>query len=298
MCCKSQLSTKVCLSDIHDKFVEAVSDKCDQGKTLEIRPMNIAIAQSYSNPSTDLRILPRSAQNFDDFLGELKESMELFKLSRRPIDAIFNLRTYFADIPHPSCTGTWMEFGVMSGRSINATAQWRSINCGVHAGFVYGFDTFTGLPEYWRPGYGEGSLSVGGNLPIVRSNVKLVQGLFSETLPPWLSQQDFEHGGRMPDITYIHIDCDLYTGSRDALEAISSRISSGCVLIFDELLNYPQFRDHEVKSLWEFLQRTRRKVSVIGMAGPISRADERTSVDLKSGADHDFFLQSAAFVVI
>ena len=44
-----------------------------------------------------------------------------------------------------------MEFGVWEGRTLNAVAEYRKANCDTDAdsGFVYGFDTFTGLPEAW-----------------------------------------------------------------------------------------------------------------------------------------------------
>lgn len=48
-------------------------------------------------------------------------------------------------------TGSWMEFGVWEGRTINGVADYRKKNCDAdpNSNFVYGFDTFTGLPEAW-----------------------------------------------------------------------------------------------------------------------------------------------------
>ena len=42
-----------------------------------------------------------------------------------------------------------MEFGVHTGGTITWTANWRTKYCTIDSPPVYGFDTFTGLPEGW-----------------------------------------------------------------------------------------------------------------------------------------------------
>lgn len=115
------------------------------------------------------------------------------------------------------------------------SAVFRERYCGLDAGPVYGFDTFTGLPEKWANAFKSGAFSLGGNLPPVHHNARLVKGLFSDSLQPWIEQQKVEHAGTMPPITYLHIDCDLYAGARDALTLLSEYIAPGCLLIFDEV---------------------------------------------------------------
>ncbi len=56
----------------------------------------------------------------------------------------------------------------------------------------------------------QGEFSLEGRFPEVRENVKLVQGLFNESLPKFIKSY---YRTRNPvDITYLHIDCDLYAG--------------------------------------------------------------------------------------
>ena len=43
------------------------------------------------------------------------------------------------------------------------------------------------------------------------------------------------------------------------------------VLSAAQLVNYPAYRDHEVKAMWEWLRRTGRKLEVIGMMGPLQQ---------------------------
>lgn len=50
---------------------------------------------------------------------------------------------------HSAYTGSWLEFGVWEGATLNGVADYRKVNCDANAPPVFGFDTFTGLPEDW-----------------------------------------------------------------------------------------------------------------------------------------------------
>ena len=65
----------------------------------------------------------------------------------------------------------------------------------------------------------QGEFSLGGNFPAVRDNVQLIQGLFNDTLPPFIQHhyRDREHH----DITYLHIDCDLYHGEHSGFRLLA-----------------------------------------------------------------------------
>ena len=49
---------------------------------------------------------------------------------------------------------------------------------------------------------------------------------------------------------------------------LDQHIAPGCVLLFDDLINYPDYRDHEIKALWEWLDSTGRKVEVSNVNAP------------------------------
>lgn len=53
------------------------------------------------------------------------------------------------------------------------------------------------------------------------------------------------------------------------LTLLEDRIAPGAIVVFDELVNYPAYREHEVKALWEWLSRSRRSLEVIGISGPL-----------------------------
>jgi len=138
-----------------------------------------------------------------------------------------------------SIDGLILEFGVASGRTVNHLASLRP------AQQVFGFDSFKGLPEAWRPGFGKGRFAQ--RLPAVRTNVTLVEGLFEDTLA------DFLAGQQDDPVALLHIDCDLYSSSRFVLATLAPRISRGTIIVFDEYFNYPGWRHHEFKAFSEFV---------------------------------------------
>lgn len=162
--------------------------------------------------------------------------------------------------------GLWLEFGVYSGKSINRIAR--------HApGPVYGFDSFEGLPEDWNRGRQisrKGAFDLGGALPRVRPNVILKPGWFEDSLPHFLAETP-------GDVAFLHVDCDLYSSTKTVFDCLEGRIGAGAVVVFDELINYTTFREHEWKALREFVDRTGRDFEWIGTLGGVrmSFADYR-----------------------
>ena len=142
--------------------------------------------------------------------------------------------------------GLCLEFGVYRGASLNYLAKRRP-------GPVHGFDTFTGLPEDWRPGYPRGKFDLSGERPPrFHKNAVIHRGLFSETLPEFVEAH--------PDkVAFIHIDADLYSAAADVLRLLSGQIVPGTVILFDEYFNHPGWEHGEHKAYMEFLELTGKK---------------------------------------
>lgn len=144
-----------------------------------------------------------------------------------------------------------LEFGVFEGRTINHIAS-HFINHEVH-----GFDSFEGLPEHWRDGFPQGTFKLQA-LPKVLSNAKLHVGLFSKTLPEFIKTLDDKQV-----VSYLHIDCDLYSSTATILDLLETRIRTGTVIVFDEYFNYPGWKNGEFKAFQEFIKRTQMKYEYI-----------------------------------
>jgi hypothetical protein len=137
--------------------------------------------------------------------------------------------------------GTYLEFGVADGSTLDFFARLRP-DCQ-----FFGFDSFIGLPEFWKDGFDEGRFAQ-TRLPDVPKNVELIKGWFSVTIPPFVNRVDTP----AKDIAFIHVDCDLYSSTRDVLEGCYAGLRPGTIIAFDEYFNYPGWMAHEHKAWCEF----------------------------------------------
>jgi hypothetical protein len=156
--------------------------------------------------------------------------------------------------------GLIAEFGVAGGKSINIIAE------AAGEREVHGFDSFEGLPENWS-GHLEtkGSFTRKGKLPRVRKNVKLHKGWFSETI------LEFKKNYPGP-IAFLHIDCDLYSSTREILWQLFDKFTVGTVIAFDEYFNYPNWQQHEFKAWQEFVREYNLQYQYIAITASDGRA--------------------------
>lgn len=138
--------------------------------------------------------------------------------------------------------GMALEFGVFEGRSLAVVAEARK------GREVYGFDSFQGLPEDYRPHVRQGAFAV-DRLPDVEG-AELVIGWFEDTLPSFLAS----HPG---PVDFLHVDGDLYSSAVTVLTMVGPRLLAGSVVIFDEFFNWPGWEhDGEFRAWQEFLEVT------------------------------------------
>jgi len=150
---------------------------------------------------------------------------------------------YFTNtLSHVKNDGLWLEFGVATGKTITIISKFTDNK-------IYGFDTFTGLPEDWGEHQEKGAYDQGGILPDVPDNVELFAGLFQDTLEDFLKEHP-------EPAAYIHLDADLYSSTKYVLDQLESRIVPGTVISFDEVYNKDVYLEHEMKAWLEFVERT------------------------------------------
>lgn len=160
----------------------------------------------------------------------------------------FDMSSYFEAT---KVDGLVLEFGVARGDSI------RKIAGGFPDKTVYGFDSFEGLPEDWRPSIQKGAFScdVPTDLP---ENVTLVKGWFEDTLVPFLE----EHEG---PVAFLHVDCDIYSATKTIFDNLKDRIVDGTIIIFDEIFGYDGYEHHEFKAFNEYLVANDMNYECIGI---------------------------------
>lgn len=137
--------------------------------------------------------------------------------------------------------GLYAEFGVYRGLSL------RNIRACLPTHIpLYGFDSFEGLPGPWN------ELKAGSFATNVRPalpNTHLVVGRFEDTLPGFVQEHP-------EPVSFMHIDCDVYSSTRTVLTSFVDHIVPGTVILFDELFGYAGYEQHEYRAFCEFIAET------------------------------------------
>lgn len=157
--------------------------------------------------------------------------------------------------------GLYAEFGVYKGETVNYIAN--RIN-----GEIHGFDSFNGLPEFWRPGFGVSAFRIDNEEDLqFNNNVIIHKGFFIDTLPTFIKSYP-------ETMAFIHIDCDLYSSAKTVLTFLGEKICSGTIIVFDEYINYPGWQNHEFLAFQEFIIKHNKSYEYLGY----NNRDEQVAV--------------------
>ena len=182
---------------------------------------------------------------------EVKDFVQTLFSKAQPIDTDAGHLRYCSD--QVALEGVYLEMGVCTGRTINFIAALNPEKV------IYGFDSFEGLPSDWVRADASVpektfAFKIPQMLPAVLHNVKLVKGMFKETLPKFK-----ELCLKNTPIAFIHIDCDVYEATKTVFDILGDNLIPGSVIVFDEYYNYPGYEHHEYKAFQEFLQKAEKK---------------------------------------
>jgi hypothetical protein len=92
----------------------------------------------------------------------------------------------------------------------------------------------------------------------VAKNVELIKGWFDKTLPTFLESRKNDF------VSFLHIDCDLYSSTKTIFDVLGSRIVEGTIIVFDEYFNYPGWEKGEFKAFQEFIRDANLSYEYIG----------------------------------
>ena len=62
------------------------------------------------------------------------------------------------------------------------------------------------------------------------------------------------------------MDCDLYSSTVTVFETQEPRIVLGSIVVFDELINFLSYGDHELKALYEWVWKHKRSFQLLERA--------------------------------
>jgi len=148
--------------------------------------------------------------------------------------------------------GLWLEFGTGSGISTNHISHYSEST-------VYSFDSF--MP-YQNSLNEEQHFKKPEDL---NKNVEIIEGWFSDTIPSFKSLHLKENF-----ISFLHIDCDVYRSTYQIFDELYKYIKKGTIIVFGKLINCTNYRLHELKAFYEFVQRYNIEFEWIGMNGEFS----------------------------
>ena len=223
-------------------------------KTVLIKPLILLISSILYGVRRRLSIHQGLGVCETLYKNSIKESSKYFKPYLKDI-LLFNQREQLWEytLNNIKKKGVILEFGTWKGESINYMSKLKPSYT------FYGFDSFEGLQEDWKGNtLPKGYFNLNGNLPIVNENVTLIKGWFSESIPKFLKNNGDE-------ISVIHIDCDTYESSKEVLNLIGGKITSGTIIIFDEYFGYPGWKNGEFLSFKEFINSNNIKYKYLGI---------------------------------
>ncbi|MEU5690944.1 class I SAM-dependent methyltransferase [Actinosynnema sp. NPDC020468] len=248
---------------LRDKLMQAVEDVVGpyhRAQTEELERVRRELAELREEVRQQADRITEGTRQFEIrtrrdlvFAGEREAALQSAKFVRDVMPTVPQFGHPHATLEHAlglvERDGLALEFGVYTGSTLKIIAQARE------GRDVYGFDSFEGLPEDWRNGFPAGMFSVDG-LPDV-DGAELVVGWFDDVLPGFLA----EHPG---PVTFLHVDCDLYSSTRTVLELVGPRLVPGSVIVFDEYFNFPGWQEHEHKAWTEYVERSGLEFSYEG----------------------------------
>jgi O-methyltransferase len=151
----------------------------------------------------------------------------------------FLLYKYIIDHEIGDVSINYLEFGVADGHSFR---WWLDNNHDPNSRF-YGFDTFTGLPENFGP-YKKGTFNTGNIMPVIEdARGTFYQGLFQQTLPPFL--KSFDNRNRL----IVMLDADLYSATLFTLTSLAPILKKDDIIFFDEFV----VPTHEFMAYYQFV---------------------------------------------
>ena len=151
----------------------------------------------------------------------------------------------------------FIELGVFTGFTLNL------INQNTEDIIVYGFDTFSGLPEDWAESSGNVLYTKNAfntNIPEDTAKNKFIVGKIEDTLSNFLKEKNQK-------IRFIHLDLDLYSASKYAFDIIFDWLEDEAIIVIDDVYGLPSWEEYSIKSLADSFNELKYEVEPIATCG-------------------------------
>ena len=147
----------------------------------------------------------------------------------------------------------YLEFGVWKGNSANFFSE--------YVNKLYAFDSFEGLREDWVGSYlPKGYFNLDKKIPKLNKNIEPIVGFVQDSLEDFLKKHN-------PKINFVHMDIDTYESTKYVLERLKPYLIKDSIILFDELYNFPGWRNGEYKALQETFDESEYKFRAFSTHG-------------------------------
>lgn len=142
----------------------------------------------------------------------------------------------------------YLEFGVARGTSM-IMAYHLSKKHGLNDGRFFAFDSFQGLPNSEKDVFSKGDMAYPQEefklfckkAGVDVSKISTIPGYYESSLKDDLIKE-YALGSRA---CVVHVDCDLYTSTKEVLSFLEKFIPDKSVIIFDDWFNFEHLPDQE-----------------------------------------------------
>ncbi len=182
------------------------------------------------------RALPSDIRNILLMSDYPQDSVWFNKCYKALLDVEFEYAQHLLQhIKDHEIAGDLVEFGIFQGAWLNKFYD-ATTRVGLNR-MIWGFDSFAGLSkphetydvDFWKEGmYAVSRVEVEDRIRAKeRRRIKLIEGFFRDSLKTPEAQS-------LGPVCFARIDCDLYEPALDCLRFLSSRLSDGAILVFDD----------------------------------------------------------------
>jgi len=184
--------------------------------------------------------------NTEDLINKFTKNNSVLNFNKKTSDNdLFPYLEYCLSHSLKSDDLLFMELGVFTGNTFNCIRS--SLPSSIK---LYGFDTFTGLPEDWMVNdkdvlYAKGTFAL-DYIPHNTANTEFIAGNIEDTLEQFLRTNDKK-------ISFVHFDMDLYNPTLFALKQMHNYFVNGTILVFDDFYNLPGWNNYSFKSLLDYI---------------------------------------------
>lgn len=151
----------------------------------------------------------------------------------------------------------FIELGVFTGLTLNL------INQNTKDIVVYGFDTFSGLPEDWAESSGNvlyTKNTFATTIPEDTDKNKFIVGKIEDTLSNFLKEKNQK-------IRFIHLDLDLYSASKHAFNIVFDWLEDEAIIVIDDVYKLPSWEEYSIKSLADSFDESKYELEPVATCG-------------------------------